>query len=156
MAPADASWHFKQAITPSKLHGGVGGFTSATAFADGEGLDRRRYFRKMDGRLHRFYLEIQERSFLSASKPRLAEGSPQQQLLAERDVITLSHPRNFMVHSLGCGSGTGGVFGMLAGEGVVKPFSFICLQDGYPPENLLIGEGQIPLLLFSELQYTFC
>ena len=36
---------------------------------------------------------------------------------------TLSHPMNFAVHSLGCGSGTGGVFGTSAGEGVVIPFS---------------------------------
>ena len=34
-----------------------------------------------------------------------------------------SHPMNFGVLSLGCGSGTGGVFGTLAGEGVVELFS---------------------------------
>ena len=32
-------WHFKQAVTPLKPHGRVGGFTGATAFADGEGSD---------------------------------------------------------------------------------------------------------------------
>ena len=38
-APADTSGILKQAITPSKLHGRVEGFTDATAFADGEGSD---------------------------------------------------------------------------------------------------------------------
>ena len=35
----DTSGIFKQAITPSKLHGRVEGFTGATAFVDGEGSD---------------------------------------------------------------------------------------------------------------------
>ena len=39
MVPADTSGIFKQAITPSKLHGRVEGFTGATASVDGEGLD---------------------------------------------------------------------------------------------------------------------
>ena len=37
--PADTSGIFKQAVTPSKLHGWVEGFTSATTSADGEGSD---------------------------------------------------------------------------------------------------------------------
>ena len=37
MVPVDTSSIFKQAITPSKPCGRVEGFTSATAFADGEG-----------------------------------------------------------------------------------------------------------------------
>ena len=45
--PMGASWSismssniFKQAITPTKPHGGVGGLTSANAFAGGEGSGR--------------------------------------------------------------------------------------------------------------------
>ena len=38
-APVDTSGIFKQAVTPSKLHGVVEGFTGATTFADGEGSD---------------------------------------------------------------------------------------------------------------------
>ena len=38
--PADTSSIFKQAVTTLKPHSGVEGFTSATAFVDGEGLDR--------------------------------------------------------------------------------------------------------------------
>ena len=49
MAPVDASGIFKQAITPSKPCGRVGGFTSATTFADGEGLDREDILRRSMG-----------------------------------------------------------------------------------------------------------
>ena len=37
--PMDTSSIFKQAVIPSKPHGGVEGFTGATAVVDGEGSD---------------------------------------------------------------------------------------------------------------------
>ena len=40
MVPMDTSSIFKQAVTPSKPHGRVEGFTGATAVVDGEGSDR--------------------------------------------------------------------------------------------------------------------
>ena len=58
-APTDTSGIFKQAVTPLKPCGRVEGFTGATAFVDGGGFGWSRYFRKMDGRLHRICPEIQ-------------------------------------------------------------------------------------------------
>ena len=86
MAPADTSGIFKEAVTPLKLHGGVEGFTGATAFVDG-GVwmemvlwgDRWETSQVLPGNTGKI--------FLSVSKPRLAEGSPQLQLLAKTDVI---------------------------------------------------------------------
>ena len=40
------------------------------------------------------------------------------------------------------------------GKGLLNSFPHTP-RDGYPMENLLIGEGQIPLHFFSELQYAF-
>ena len=48
---------------------------------------------------------------------------------------TLSHPMNFGVLFLGCGSSTGGIFGMLVGEEVVLILFLFCLGDGYPSEK---------------------
>ena len=80
--PMDTSSIFKQAVTPSKLHGGVEGFTGVTAVVDGEGLDRE------DGWGTSQVLSGSTGSiFLSVSKSGLAEGSPWQQLLAKMDVI---------------------------------------------------------------------
>ena len=121
MAPTDTSSVFKQAITHSKLHGRVEGFTGATAFVDGEGLDGEGTLGRQMGDFTGFTWNM-GRIFLSVSKSRLAEGSPQQQLLAKMDVIPypIQQTSWFIPWvvvpvqgvSLGCW-----------GEGVVKPFS---------------------------------
>ena len=69
---------------------------------------------------------------------------------------TLSHPANFGVLSLVVVFDTGGVFGMLVEEEVVELFLIFHLREGYPLENLLISEDQVPSHLFPELKYTFC
>ena len=47
---------FKQAVTPTKPHGGVGGLTNANAFAGGEGSGREgafgRWIRDLTGVIH--------------------------------------------------------------------------------------------------------
>ena len=42
---------FKQAVTPTKPHGGVGGLTNANAFAGGEGSGREGAFGRWIGDL---------------------------------------------------------------------------------------------------------
>ena len=121
MAPADTSGIFKQAVTTLEQCGGVEDFTSATTFVDGEGLD-------VEGTLERWmgdftgFTRNTGKIFLSVSKPGLAEELSPVAITGQDGCNTLSHPMNFVVCSLGYGSGTGGVFGMSVGEGVIKPF----------------------------------
>ena len=121
MAPADTSGIFKQAVTPSKLHGRVEGFTSATAFADGEGSDGEGTSGRQMGDFTGFTRKYGWDLPLGL-KAQVGWGISPVAITGQDGCNILSHPMNFTVHSWGCGSGTGGVFGTLVGEGVVKPF----------------------------------
>ena len=127
--PTGASWStsmssdiFKQAITPVKPHGGVGGLTNANAFAGGEGSGREgafgRWIRDLTGVICEsrwdlpLGLEIWVGWGISLAATTCQDGCS-----------IWSHLMNFTVLSLDCGSCTGGVFGTLVGEGVVELFS---------------------------------
>ena len=113
---------FKQAITPAKLRGGMGGFTSANALAGGEGSGREGAFGRWIGDLTGVICESWQDLPLSL-KVQVGWGVSLVVITGWDGCSTLSHPTNFGVLSLGCGSGTGGVFGMLVGEEVVEFFS---------------------------------
>ena len=121
-----ASWPpsgtFKQAITPPKPHGGVEGPTSADVLTGGVGSGRvgalGRQIGDLAGIIHGsrqdlpLGLEVQVGWWVSLAA-----------ITGWDRWSTLSQPTNFGILSLGCSSGTGGVFRMLVGEEVVELFS---------------------------------
>ena len=127
--PTGTSWStstssgiFKQAITPAKPCGGVGGLTSTNALAGGEGSCGEgtfgRWIRDLTGviRESRWDLPLSLEVWVGwGISPVVTTG---------QDGCSIwSHPTNFMVLSLGCSSGTGGIFGTSVGEEVVELFS---------------------------------
>ena len=133
-APMDASGVFKQAVTPLKPCGRVEGFTSVTAVVDGEGLDWECTSGRWMGDFIGFIWEYRWDLPLGL-KIWVGWGVSPAAITGQDGCNTVSHPMNFVVHSLGCGSSTGGVFGMSAGEGVVKPFSSYASRTGTPQKT---------------------
>ena len=130
-APTGTSSIFKQAVTPSKPCGRVEGFTGATAVVDGEGLDGGGTSGRQMGDFTGFIQEYGQDLPLGL-EIQVGWGVSPAAITGRDGCNTCSHPMNFAVHSWGCGSGTGGVFVMSAGEGVVKPFSSYASGMGTP------------------------
>ena len=134
MVPMDTSCIFKQAVTPSKLHGRVEGFTGDTTVVDGEGLDREctsgRWMGDFTGFIwvYRWDLPLGLEIWVGWGVSPVA-------ITGQDGCNTLSLPTNFAVRYLGCGSSTGGVFGTLVGEGVVKTFSSYASRMGTPQKT---------------------
>ena len=113
---------FKQAITPTKPHGGVGGLTSTNALAGGEGSDREGTFGRWIGDLTGVVCESRWDLPLSL-KVWVGWGISPVVITGQDGCSIQSHPTNFRVLSLGCCSCTGGIFGTSAGKVVVECFS---------------------------------
>ena len=113
---------FKQAFTPKKPCGGVGGLTSTNALAGGEGSGREGAFGRWIGDLTGVICESGWDLPLGL-EVWVGWGISHAVITGQDGCSTLSHPTNFRVLSLGCGSGTGGVFGTSVGEEVVELFS---------------------------------
>ena len=84
--PMDSSGIFKQAVTPSKLHGRVEGFAGPPLLWM-ERVQMEKVLLEDRWETSQVLSGSKGRIFLSISKSRLAEGSPQWQLLAKTDVI---------------------------------------------------------------------
>ena len=112
----------KQAITLAKPCGGVGGLTNANAFAGGEGSGGEGTFSRRIGDLTGVIHE--SRWDLPLSLEIWVGWGISLVVTTGQDGCSIqSHPTNVAVLSLGCGSGTGGVFETSVGEGVVELFS---------------------------------
>ena len=139
--PMGTSWStsmgsgsFKQAATPAKPHGGVGGFTCTNALAGGEGSGWEGTFGRCIRDLTGVICESWQDLPLSL-KVWVGWGVSPAVITGWDGCSTLSHPANFRVLSLGCSFGTGGVFGMLAGEEVVELFSSPALGMATPQKT---------------------
>ena len=105
-----------------KPHGGVGGLTNANAFAGGEGSGGEGTFGRWIGDLTGVIHESRQDIPLGL-KIWVGWGTSPVVTTGWDGCSIRSHPMNFVVLSLGCGSSTGGVFEMLVGEGVFELFS---------------------------------
>ena len=117
-----------------KPHGGVGGLTNANAFAGGEGSGREGAFSKQIGDLTGVVQESRWDLPLSL-EIQVGRGISLAVTTGQDGCSIQSHPTNFRVLSSGCGSSTGGVLGMLVGEGVVELFSLYASGMATPQKN---------------------
>ena len=128
---------FKQAVTPAKPHGGVGGLTSTNVLAGGEGSGGEGAFGRQIRDLTGVICESWQYLPLGL-EVQVGWGVSLVAITGWEGCNTLSHPMNFGVLSLGCSSSTGGIFGMSVGEEVVKLFSSSALGMATPWKTSLL------------------
>ena len=159
--PMGTSWSnsmrsgiFKQAVTPTKPRGGMGGFTSVNAFAGGEGSGREGYFGRRIGDFTGIIRESWWDLPLSL-KVQVGWGISPVATTGRDGCSTFSHPTNFGALSLGCDSGTRGILGTSVGEGVIELFPSSASGTAIPWKTSSSVKVRYHFISLPELQYTF-
>ena len=143
----------KQAVTPEKPCSGVGGHMSANACTGEEGLGGVGVFIGETGGS----MGIIQESWLDPTFSLEALDGWGISLVATTGwdgCSTFSHPKNLEVLLSRDGSGAQHALGTSAVERVFA-LSSSSFLGGPPPEDLFIGEGEVPPHLLSQLPHTF-